>query len=160
MGARVAIVRADLVFSVRARHKIAAGEVVVGIHGTVRDRPSVHSLQVDVARHIDVPDGVSLHEELDDYAHRFLNHSCRPNAAVRDREVVALRDVGPWDEVTLDYNTTEYEITRPFRCMCEHEDCEGAEVAGFRHLTDQERDRLRPHLSDHLRSWWDAQRSK
>jgi len=157
-GARVAVVRTDLQFAVRASRPISAGDVVLVLHGEVRDRPSAGTLQVGVAEHVGVPGSISLHQELDEYAWRFLNHSCHPNIALRGRDLVALRAIEPWAEVTFDYNTTEYEVTRTFRCACDHGDCEGAEVAGFRHLTDDARERLRPLLSDHLLSWWDEQR--
>lgn len=50
---------------------------------------------------------------------RFMNHSCDPNAGLReDRRMVALREIFPGEEVLFDYSTTmsEQHWTMPCRC--------------------------------------------
>jgi SET domain-containing protein len=51
---------------------------------------------------------------------RFTNHSCAPNArlAIRDGriEFYALRDIGPGEELTVDYGETHHEGRLECRC--------------------------------------------
>jgi len=56
----------------------------------------------------------------------FINHSCRPNAGIRGRViVVALHQIRPGEEVTIDYGITEAD---PFYrlgvwCRCKSKEC-------------------------------------
>src|SRR3972149_2928201 len=43
-------------------------------------------------------------------------YCCDPNALVRNLEVVTSREIQPWEEITFNYNTTEYDIADPFTC--------------------------------------------
>lgn len=51
---------------------------------------------------------------------RFTNHSCRPNAVLRIRqgrvEFYAMRDVGPGEELTVNYGETHHEGRLVCRC--------------------------------------------
>jgi hypothetical protein len=79
-----------------------------------------------------------------------MNHDCDPTTAIRDRDVVALRDIAPGDGITFDYNTTEYELAEPFKCRCGSTQCVGM-VRGARHLTPEQRARLAAWLPAYLR---------
>ncbi|MFH1843908.1 MAG: SET domain-containing protein [bacterium] len=49
----------------------------------------------------------------------FANHSCHPNAGIMNtRELVAIRDIVPDEEIRFDYSTTmdEDQWTMPCRC--------------------------------------------
>jgi len=49
----------------------------------------------------------------------FANHSCAPNAGVRnDRDLVALRDIPPGEEIRYDYSTTMDEKSFTMVCRC------------------------------------------
>lgn len=56
-----------------------------------------------------------------------LNHSCDPNVRLDiDRmEVVAERDVGPGEELTYFYPSTEWDMAEPFECGCGSSRCLG-----------------------------------
>lgn len=58
---------------------------------------------------------------------RFTNHSCRPNATLRIRqgrvEFYAMRDLGPGEEITVNYGQTHHEGT--LRCRCGAPGCIG-----------------------------------
>ena len=58
---------------------------------------------------------------------RFTNHSCRPNATLRIRqgrvEFYAMRDLGPGEEITVNYGETHHEGT--LRCRCGAPGCIG-----------------------------------
>lgn len=67
---------------------------------------------------------------------------------------MALRPIAQGDEVTYDYNTTEYSMASPFLCHCGH--CSGTEIRGFRHLSIPERQRRARILAAYLRPLLDA----
>lgn len=90
----------------------------------------------------------------------FINHSCDPNCQlIVDAEtihstetvlVVALRDIGPNEEITFNYNTTEYDIDHmSFDCQCGSPDCVGR-VRGFKYLAKPQRLALKPLLIPYL----------
>jgi GNAT superfamily N-acetyltransferase len=68
---------------------------------------------------------------------RFINHSCDPNAYVRtiagDRYVVALRHIGPGDEITYDYCVNGDGDTA-WGCSCGGPACRRRHLSGFFHL--------------------------
>jgi len=56
----------------------------------------------------------------------FVNHSCDPNLGVRgEREFVALRDISPGDELTVDYAITTDEVHWAMECRCAAPNCRG-----------------------------------
>lgn len=62
-------------------------------------------------------------EDLDD-AERF-NHSCDPNAGVKDQNIlVARRDIEVGEEVYFDYETTDIQGL-DFACQCGADICRG-----------------------------------
>jgi len=127
---------------------IGQGETIFRIEGVRVARPSRYSIQVGADIHFEPGDGMDL-EEPDRFIWRWLNHHCRPNAAVRDRSLVALRPIAAAEEITFDYNTTEYDMASPFECLCGAPDCAGF-IRGFRHLDPSRREALRPSLAQHL----------
>jgi hypothetical protein len=49
----------------------------------------------------------------------FVNHSCDPNAGIRnDRDLIALRDIAKGEEILFDYSTTMEEHSFTMRCLC------------------------------------------
>ena len=46
-------------------------------------------------------------EILDRYFWRFMNHGCEPNTIIRGQDVVALRAIKPWEDVTFNYTSTD-----------------------------------------------------
>jgi len=80
-----------------------------------------------------------LHLELDETA-RSLNHSCTPNTGVVDNahggyDFVAVTPIRPGDEITFDYESTEYESIGVVDCLCLSPDCRGR-TRGFRYRSD------------------------
>jgi hypothetical protein len=153
-SARVAVLRSHGEYTLVSRERLAQGGWLFTLDGEVTEVPTRYSVQLDHATHLDLPDTYGLEEIMDRFYWRFMNHSCEPNAVIRGRDVFALRDIGPREEITFDYNTTEYELAEPFDCRCGGEGCVGR-VRGFRFLPARERERLRPWLATHLRSLLD-----
>jgi hypothetical protein len=49
----------------------------------------------------------------------FANHSCAPNAGIRnDRDLLALRDIPTGEEIRYDYSTTMDEKSFTVACRC------------------------------------------
>lgn len=69
--------------------------------------------------------GIGKHRWIDpDWPAVYLNHSCQPNLGFRgERELIALRDISPGEELTLDYSITEDELLWQMNCGCRHADC-------------------------------------
>ena len=141
--------RVNGTYQVFATEPVPPGHVVLVIDGTEVDQASRHSLQVDEHEHIEVVSELSEQELLDRHPWRFTNHSCDPNTRLSGRTLVAIRRIGAGEEVTFDYNTTEYELAEPFACHCGSAGCIGT-VRGFKYLSAAERERLRPLLARHL----------
>ena len=54
----------------------------------------------------------------------FANHSCAPNAGIRnDRDLVALRDIPKGEEICFDYSTTMDEKSFTMACRCGTPEC-------------------------------------
>jgi len=145
----VGVVRASGEYRLIALEKIIPGERMFRIEGKPSSRPSRFSVQIGEGRHIDLGPGHTSEEILDRYFWRFMNHSCDPNTLIQGQDVVALKPIAPWQDVTFDYNATEYDMADPFVCRCGTPRCLGI-IRGFKHLTLDERQRLRPYLAAHL----------
>lgn len=127
---------------------IRAGERLFRMEGETTARPTRYSLQVGEELHLDLGPGHSAGEIIDRFSWRFMNHSCEPTVEIRGREVMAMRDIGPTEAVTYNYNTTEWEMAEPFQCRCGSPRCLRV-IRGFKHLTSAQRAEL-PLISPHL----------
>lgn len=133
-----------------ATQHIAAGTRLFHVEGHETETPSRHSLQVGWNLHLDQSAARDPNDRVARFYWRYMNHSCDPATAIRDRDVVALRALLPDDSITFDYNTTEYELADPFDCRCGAGHCVGV-VRGARHLTPEQRTRLEASLPDYLK---------
>jgi hypothetical protein len=148
-SSRVAVLRADGEYKLVSREAVATGGILFLIDGEPTDTPTRYSVQVGHALHLDLPNRYGPEEIMDRFYWRFMNHCCEPNAMIRGRELVALRPIEPWEDITFHYNSTEYELAEPFDCRCGSDRCEG-KIQGFGTLSETDRERLRPWLADHL----------
>ena len=130
----------------------AKGKILLPLTGSVASYPTRYSVQSGPGRHL-VPvttaqDGTPPHEHL----WRFANHSCDPNARLdlEARTLVALREIRSGEEVTFDYNTTEWDMASPFECHCGTDNCYGT-VRGFKHLPADAQRALLPVTAPHIR---------
>ncbi|MFI5279489.1 MAG: SET domain-containing protein [Gemmatimonadales bacterium] len=128
---------------------VKAGGTVLTLDGDVVQRPSRHSIQLDEGTHIEVTGDLALERMMRDHPWRFTNHSCDPNTRLVGRSLVALRPVRAGDEITYNYNTSEWELAEPFECRCGSPACEGT-IRGFKYLEPAERGRIEPLLAPHL----------
>jgi hypothetical protein len=114
------------------------GSVVYEFEGEVIEEPSRTSIEVYE----------DIHLEDDLKIASFINHKCKPNSKVkylsgrggwgdrfdvfhattrveklgkkRGRKIrfIALKNIEIGEQITFDYNTTEYKIFQPFKCDC------------------------------------------
>jgi hypothetical protein len=94
-------------------------------HTRLRPRPTYQTIQVGREAHI---------EDLGVIV--YLNHSCQPNVVVNTTEmtITALRDIAAGEELTFFYPSTEWEMERPFVCLCGAPQCVRL-VAGAKYLS-------------------------
>lgn len=70
----------------------------------------------------------------------FVNHSCNPNAGLRETTLLALKDIYRDEEITYDYSTTMNEDFWTMRCDCRSPRCRG-EVKDFKYLPEHVQER-------------------
>ncbi len=127
----------------------AAGTVLFRVLGDETPVPTRYSVQIGKELHLDSGSGARTEDVVFRYFWRFMNHHCEPTTMIRGREVVALRDIAPWEDVTFNYNTTEANMAEPFLCRCGSARCEGT-IRGARHLSAADRERLRSQMAPWL----------
>ena len=153
---RVGVVPANGQHGLFASETIEAAELLLRIEGERTSRPTRYSVQVDKNVHIDVRQGCTPEELIERYAWRFMNHRCEPNTMIRGQDVLAVRRILPLEEVTFNYDSTEYEMAEPFVCHCSSQRCLGL-IRGFKYLPLADRERLRPWLAPHLLRAWESE---
>lgn len=127
----------------RAVKPIRAGEVIFYLSGEIVDVPTKFTIQLDETRHVVTANGLW----------KSMNHACEPNVRidVDTREMIAIRDLAPGEELTFNYNTTEWDMASPFACGCGAASCAGT-IRGFRHLDSRQRAAIRSWLSPFIAS--------
>jgi hypothetical protein len=146
---KVGVVRANGQYCLVACKTILRDESIFQIIGEYTTRPSRYSVQVGKQLHVDVAAGIDSEVILDNFFWRFMNHGCEPTAYIRECAVIALRDIAPWEEITFNYNTVEYDLAEPFVCCCNSPSCMGR-IRGYKYLGLEERRRLLPFTAPHL----------
>jgi hypothetical protein len=125
-----------------ATANIRRDSVIFRLKGTVSNKPTKYTIQVGHHRHLSYPNIRQSNDNLD-YCWQYLNHSCEPNGYVNSSELTfrALRNIGPGEEITFNYLTTESEMAMPFDCTCGSPNCFGF-IKGRNFLTQEQFERL------------------
>ena len=102
---------------------VPKNNIVLYLEGNYLPYPTRTSIQIG-DKHIESWDG------------GHINHHCNPNTEIRIHDdfigrnphnqnypslvalVVAKRDIDMGEELTFDYETTEFDLAEPFRCDC------------------------------------------
>ncbi len=148
----------DLVgIRVEGRHRrlvalrdLARGTHLFRITGRELTVPTKYSVQVSATLHLDQGCARDELELVQRYFWRYLDHACEPTTRIRDRDVIAVRDIAAGEGVTFHYCTTEYDMAAPFDCRCGSARCLRV-IRGARHLTPAQRRRLEKWMPDYLR---------
>jgi hypothetical protein len=138
-----------------AAHAIATGEIVAVKGGHVLTRAQWTALEPTLgAAEIQIAEDLCIAPVRPDHRHGsmlYTNHSCDPNLAIQGQIVlVAMRDIVPGEELTIDWATTDdgdYELA----CRCGSPRCRGT-VTG--------KDWMKPELQARYQGWfcWFLQR--
>jgi hypothetical protein len=113
-----------------ARAAIAAGEVVAVKGGAIMDRGAFLLVRDQVSpAEIQIEDGLYIaprRAEEVEASILCLNHSCRPNVGVRGQiTFVAMRDIPPGAELTIDYAMIDGDPAERMACACGARECRG-----------------------------------
>lgn len=117
--------------------------VVVGAVERVVPIRTNHSFQVGWDTHVDLTTPA-----------RDINHSCDPNTGIRDNsgggfDFIALREILPSEEITWDYETSEYVSIAVSRCLCGEARCRSV-IRGFEYRRN-DRSWQPTHVAGYLR---------
>ncbi|MBD0389639.1 MAG: SET domain-containing protein [Nostoc sp. C3-bin3] len=129
-----------------AKKKFAKGEtVVVGIPTEEVPERTIYSFQMDFNLYVNLNEPAVV-----------VNHSCDPNTGVKNNQFggynfVALGDIEAGEEITWDYETTEYESIAIHRCLCESLSCRG-KTLGFKFREQMLRDTYGEYIADYLKT--------
>jgi SET domain-containing protein len=135
-----------------AQRRIGEGEAILRFSGRLVSRWEVKNpnaaLQLDE----------DLFLESDGAIDECLNHSCSPNCSIDfDRlMLVACRDIDQGEELTFNYNTSEYDLEDQrcaFICLCGSDKCIG-HVKGFGYLASSRKEEIAPNVSPFLKRKW------
>lgn len=124
------------------------GEVVMSC--TIEETqpfPDRHSIQLDHNLHTVVPSPI-----------KYMNHACGSTANVgcvrtfadKNKTIttalsfVALYDLEPGTSILWDYETSEYDMSNPFDCLCGDDNCRGV-IRGYRYAIQDEHFQRQDH---------------
>ncbi|MDM8562787.1 hypothetical protein QUF54_05475, partial [Candidatus Marithioploca araucensis] len=118
------------------------GQIILSLkNGITIEQATKYSVQIDWKQHIDAPEEERWWLAFK-YPWCFTNHHCHPNAYFQGIHLVALYHIGVKEEITFDYNTTEYDMDCPFECCCNAHK-KPRLISGFKHLSSKEQSQLR-----------------
>ncbi len=121
-------------YGIHATRPIGAGEIV--FHGEERAQRIVtrshvertwSASELESFRHYAYPISDEVFVLWDSNPSEWApqNHSCDPNTAFVGLDVLALRDIAPGEELTLDFATLLSETSASFECRCGAAACRG-----------------------------------
>ncbi len=104
---------------------IPAGETVAAFGGWVIPTAALENLSHDrQSRSIQVDAELYLVSGETPEAGDMLNHSCEPNCGLLGQMLlVAMRDIGPGEELCFDYAMCDASDYDEFRCLCAQPAC-------------------------------------
>lgn len=149
--ARIKVDKRDDYYIVVATERIPEKDVLLRLEGIVLKEPTQFSIQIGESEHIAA---YSNHPHIESSIIRYINHSCEPSAYfnITDRVLIAAKNLEPGDEITFNYNTTEYDMVAPFQCRCGSANCYG-EIKGFKYLSADQKNKLLPFISPYLKKY-------
>lgn len=165
-SSKLAVVEvSDGFLSCQAVEDVKSGSFLTDLWGPVLDLPTAYTVQVEKNKHV-CPQGVLV----------CFNHSCKPNSKFiyesrkisypsldADHEIfwymVATRDIKKGEDVTYDYNATEYDMAEHFQCNCAAETCLG-KIKGFKYLSLEQQKERASDLSPAIKELWNENHDK
>ena len=77
----------------------------------------------------------------------YGNHSCDPNSGIKENKTFALRDIPKDEEITVDYDTFEYDWK--MWCKCWSKNCRKI-LRGYKHLSKELRKKYKGYVQEYL----------
>jgi hypothetical protein len=115
-----------------ALKKIDQAELIGLIQGKFYTEQSLEKHYVKDDHLMNFGNGVYMHVNS---PFRYTNHSCNPNAGIRRNfELCALKEIQPGEEITIDYDTIEWDWQMD--CACGESNCRG-KIKGFKYLSKE-----------------------
>jgi len=118
-----------------AGEDIGPGKIITKINGPIKFK--INRTKKDVLAN---PDWVGIKKNIwiDPLRpHKFLNHSCTPNAGMKGLTLISIRRIKEGDEITIDYSTIEGDNRWEMNCFCNSEDCRSI-IRSIEHLTPEQ----------------------
>lgn len=78
------------------------GDILRKLHGELVLNPTRESIHIGNGMHV-----------IDEYG-QYINHSFEPNVKIELNNVIALRDIKKYEEITFNYNESEINMAKPF----------------------------------------------
>jgi uncharacterized protein len=79
---------------------------------------------------------------------KYINHSCDPNCGIVDSiKIVAIKDIKKDEEISVDYDTIEYEWE--MKCNCGSAICR-KKIRGYRYLSEELKKKYKDFTSSYL----------
>lgn len=91
------------------------GEVILALPSVSQPLPDRHSIEIAPGVHADCTDSFA----------GAINHSCDPNAVVRNGRIIAWSCIKTGESIKIDYKRTESKLAEPFDCNCGSKYCLG-----------------------------------
>lgn len=112
--------------AIAASH-IDKGEIISYGNGSKISGPIKYSWQIEDNVHVIGPGALD---------HNCFNPTCVVNKETND--LVAFRDISNGELLTFNYLTTEYDMNKPFECVCGEEKC-FKKIKGFKYLSMEDK---------------------
>jgi SET domain-containing protein len=78
----------------------------------------------------------------------YINHSCSPNVIlIKNIEFVSLKEIGPEEEILIDYATVLLDPDWKMTCNCQSPDCR-KEITGFQFMPENFKMKYKAHLPE------------
>lgn len=110
-----------------AEAPIAKGELIAVWSGRLVSTDELKTLPEEFRRHsVQVEETLYMTSLTPDEPADYINHSCDPNSGLSGQvAIVALRDIVPGEEITLDYAMCDGSPYDEFECHCKSPNCRG-----------------------------------
>ena len=92
----------ELPKGVFSKKTFQSGDIIHVLIGRIIDSPNRESIHIGNNEHI-----------IDSYG-SYINHSFDSNAKIEGKNVVAIKDIGKYEEITFNYNDSEINMACPF----------------------------------------------
>ncbi|MBU2104221.1 MAG: SET domain-containing protein-lysine N-methyltransferase [Nanoarchaeota archaeon] len=131
-----------------AKESLKKDEIIAEFDGKIYEAKKCSDLPKAIANYA-IQIGEHKWKDSKGFA-RVINHSCNPNIGYKDSEIlVAMRDIKPGEELTLDYEMSEDSDWR-MNCLCRNKNCRKV-IGSFKNMSEKTREKYRGYISEWLR---------